>query len=180
MRIALFSLTGFANEIIPALAEAGHLLFVVVTRCEKGPFPYYEAPNVAEVAAHFGIPCYTASEAEELARGADLVLVATYHRKVPPALLRTCGRAVNLHPSLLPRHPGRDPFSAVLEAGERETGITAHHLTETLDAGLIVKTWRLPIDSGETVARLRHRLARLSAVAAVEIANAVAATMSDG
>jgi methionyl-tRNA formyltransferase len=170
MRIALFSLTGFANEIIPALAEAGQKPFVIVTRAEAGPFPHYEIPNVVAVARQFGIPCYSDSAMEELAKGADLLLVATYHRKVPKALYETCGRAINLHPSLLPKHPGRDPFSAVLNAGETETGITAHLLTEELDGGPIVQQWRLAINQGETSGSLRKRLAVLAATAAVDIA----------
>jgi methionyl-tRNA formyltransferase len=43
-----------------------------------------------------------------------------------------------VHPSLLPRHRGPDPYYAVIDAGEPVTGVTAHRLTAEYDEGDIL------------------------------------------
>jgi phosphoribosylglycinamide formyltransferase-1 len=44
-------------------------------------------------------------------------------------------RALNIHPSLLPRHPGLKTHEAVLAAGDAEHGATVHFVTAALDGG---------------------------------------------
>jgi methionyl-tRNA formyltransferase len=169
MRIAVFSLTGFANEILPALASIDMAPDIFVTRAEPGPFPHYDCENAMALAARLGIPSSDSAASEDLARGADLLLVATYHRKIPARIYATCRHSINLHPSLLPKYPGRDPYAAVLENGESETGLTAHQLTDVMDAGAVYGQWTLPIPPGETNGALRKRLAELAAKATIEL-----------
>ena len=45
------------------------------------------------------------------------------------------GRALNIHPSLLPRHPGLKTHEAVLAAGDAQHGATVHFVTAALDGG---------------------------------------------
>ncbi len=52
------------------------------------------------------------------ALGADLLVLADYGRIVPPALLESRHGALNLHPSLLPRHRGATPVPATILAGD--------------------------------------------------------------
>lgn len=169
MRISLFSLTGFANEIIPALVRYGVKPSILITREEPGPYPYYEIPHALAVAGKFSIPASVDPADEKCSFGSDLLLVATYHRKVPQELIDSCSLALNLHPSLLPKYPGRNPFAEVLEAGEIETGVTAHKLTQKFDGGEIYDQWHLPILGNESQASLRYRLAKLAAEAVVQI-----------
>lgn len=66
----------------------------------------------------------------------DYVLLAGFMRILTPLFIRAyAGRMVNIHPSLLPRHPGLHTHQAVLAAGEREHGATVHFVTEQLDGG---------------------------------------------
>ena len=53
-----------------------------------------------------------------------LVVLADYGQIVPPALLDLPHGALNLHPSLLPRHRGASPIPATILAGDAETGVT--------------------------------------------------------
>lgn len=46
--------------------------------------------------------------------------------------------AVNLHGSLLPRYRGRAPVNWQLLHGERESGVTLHHMVKKADAGDVV------------------------------------------
>ena len=45
------------------------------------------------------------------------------------------GRALNIHPSLLPRHPGLRTHEAALAAGDAQHGATVHFVTAALDGG---------------------------------------------
>ena len=74
MRVALFSLTGFANAILPALDGIGITPTVFVTRSEPGPFPHYPLPNALLIAEQLSTPWGTKPEDEERACGADLLL----------------------------------------------------------------------------------------------------------
>lgn len=167
MRIVLCALTGFANTIIPALLRAGHRP-VVITRKETGPFPHYPCDDVSRLIEQYQLSCsYELND--DLVAGCDLLLVATFHKIIAQSTYGLARHAINLHPSLLPKYRGPVPFYWVLANREKETGITAHKLTERMDAGDIYGQWKLPIASGETEGSLRRRLAELAAVAAVEI-----------
>jgi len=45
---------------------------------------------------------------------------------------------VGVHPSLLPRHRGPDPFFAAIDAGDEFTGVTAHKIAADYDTGEII------------------------------------------
>jgi phosphoribosylglycinamide formyltransferase 1 len=94
----------------------------------------------------------------------DVVVLAGYLSVLPPEWVeRWAGRALNLHPSLLPKYGGKGMFGprvheAVLAAGERESGATIHLVTGAVDGGPPVRQERLPIRPAETPASLRARL----------------------
>ncbi len=176
MTIVLMALTGFANPILAALVQAGQAPHLLVTRAEPGPFPHYELPSAGDEATRWGVPVLYGAEGEaEAARLApDLLLCATYHRLLPGALLARVGRAINLHPSLLPRYRGPNPFYWVLRHGEVETGVTAHELTDQVDAGDVCWSAALTIAPDETQGSLRRRLGRLAASGALAVVEAAA------
>lgn len=76
----------------------------------------------------------------------DLVVSWFWSRKLPPRWL-TRGRlgAIGVHPSLLPRHRGPNPFFWVIDQGEPETGVSVHRLTERYDEGDVLETRTLAI-----------------------------------
>ena len=47
-------------------------------------------------------------------------------------------RIINIHPSLLPYHPGPNAYKQAWEEGVRVSGCTAHFVTEQLDAGPVI------------------------------------------
>jgi methionyl-tRNA formyltransferase len=57
---------------------------------------------------------------------------------------------VNVHSSLLPKHRGPNPFSAVILAGEAETGVTFHVMDEGIDTGDILEQHAFPITAEDT------------------------------
>ena len=69
----------------------------------------------------------------------DLIVCAGYLRIIGPAAIeRFPHRMINLHPSLLPRHPGLHTHARALAAGDAEHGASVHIVIPELDAGPVV------------------------------------------
>jgi phosphoribosylglycinamide formyltransferase 1 len=98
------------------------------------------------------------------AQGVELVVLAGFLSILPESWVqRWHGRAINLHPSLLPRYGGpgmygRKVLAAVLAARERSTGATVHLVTNDVDAGPALAQERVPVAPDDTVETLRARL----------------------
>lgn len=89
----------------------------------------------------------------------DLIVCAGYMRIIgAPALRRFEGRMINVHPSLLPRHPGLDTHARALAAGDREHGASVHAVIPELDAGTVLSQVRLPVVAGDSPETLARRL----------------------
>lgn len=168
LRIALFTLPGPGDAALAALREAGHTVGAVVVdpRDAASPFAASAAGAGAEVLAPADLGAI-AGRLKDLAP--DIVAVASFDRKIPAAL-RAAGRraALNVHPSLLPRWRGHNPYFWVIARGEAETGVTVHHLTDEIDAGPIVHRRVFPLAGDETLGTLYAALSRLGAQALVE------------
>ena len=94
-----------------------------------------------------------------LALRPDLVVLADYGQIVPPALLGVRHGALNLHPSLLPRHRGASPIPATILAGDARTGVALMRMDDGLDTGPIVAIDEMPLDGTETAPELEAVLA---------------------
>lgn len=101
------------------------------------------------------------------AEKADLVVLAGYLKLLPAETVAAfSGRIVNIHPSLLPRHGGKGMYGmrvheAVVDAGEKESGITIHYVNEAYDEGKIILQVALEVQedwSADTLARAIHGL----------------------
>ena len=94
-----------------------------------------------------------------LALEPDMLVLADYGQIVPDALLDLNHGALNVHPSLLPRHRGATPIPATILAGDRETGVTLIRMDAGVDTGPIVARERLDLTGAETASELEVRLA---------------------
>ena len=95
----------------------------------------------------------------------DLVVLAGFLLIVrEPLLTAYAGRIINIHPSLLPRHGGMfgaNVHQAVLDAGDRQTGITIHLVNDQVDGGPILAQATCPVlpdDTADTLAARVHQL----------------------
>lgn len=96
------------------------------------------------------------------AAGVELVCLCGYLRRfrVSP---RWTGRAINIHPSLLPAFGGpgfhgRRVHEAVLAAGCRESGCTVHLATDAYDEGPVLLQRRCAVHPGDTPESLAERV----------------------
>jgi len=97
----------------------------------------------------------------------DYVILAGFLLKIPPLILELFPqKIINIHPALLPKFGGKGMYGsrvhrAVCAAGETETGITIHYVTENYDEGNIIfqaKCRIAPDDTPEIVAQKVHAL----------------------
>lgn len=127
-------------------------------------------------AANLGIPSSVFSKAEMedgtlLARlkalAPDLVVLSGFLLRVPESIVKAFPRKiVNIHPALLPKFGGKGMYGdrvheAVVEAGEKESGITIHYIDEHYDEGTTIfqaKCEVLPTDTPHDVATKVHAL----------------------
>lgn len=98
--------------------------------------------------------------ASVLALEPELAVLADYGQLVPPALLDLPHGALNLHPSLLPRHRGASPIPSTILAGDRETGVTLMRMDGGLDTGPIVARRPVVVTGTETAPELQVTLER--------------------
>jgi methionyl-tRNA formyltransferase len=127
--------------------------------------------------SHFAAPRYLVRDianphlhAELAALEPDLIIVACYPRLIPPPITDAARiAALNIHPSLLPRHRGPDPLFWTFHAGDDVSGITIHHLSGRFDAGDILLQEATNIHADESLPDLEQRLARLAAQQVVRL-----------
>lgn len=94
-----------------------------------------------------------------LDRNVEWVVLAGFMRILGPAFLRCFEkRVINIHPSLLPRHPGLHTHRRALDAGDTEHGCTVHLVDESLDGGPILAQARVPVFPGDDEETLAARV----------------------
>jgi len=77
----------------------------------------------------------------------DAAVVCSYNYKIPKVLMdATHDGFINVHPSMLPKYRGGNPYSRVIINGETETGVTIHFMDEGFDTGDIIaqKPYHIP------------------------------------
>lgn len=93
-------------------------------------------------------------------RKVDFIVLAGFLCYVPQNIISNfTDQIVNIHPSLLPKYGGKGMYGAkvhkaVIEAGDKQSGITIHHINEIFDDGEIIfqaKCDVLPTDTAEDV-----------------------------
>ncbi len=102
-----------------------------------------------------------------LAERIDLVVLAGFLLKVPESLIQAFpNRIINVHPALLPKFGGKGMYGkrvhqAVIEAREKESGITVHYVNECYDEGATIFQAKCVVnehDNAETLAKKIHAL----------------------
>jgi phosphoribosylglycinamide formyltransferase 1 len=100
-------------------------------------------------------------------RNIDFIVLAGYMLKIPQELIELFpDRIVNIHPALLPKHGGKGMYgdhvhAAVIESGDKESGITIHFVNEYYDEGRTIFQAKCPVnkyDTPDSVASKVHAL----------------------
>jgi len=97
----------------------------------------------------------------------DFIVLAGFLWLVPQYLLKAYpSRMVNIHPALLPKFGGKGMYGdkvhqAVIDSGEKRTGISIHYVNEHYDEGAIIFQDSFEILPGDTPESIAHRVHEL-------------------
>ena len=93
----------------------------------------------------------------------DFIVLAGFLLIVPDFLIKTYERRmINIHPALLPKYGGKGMYGhhvheAVKAAGEKETGMTVHYVSDVCDGGEIIAQFRTPLSPEDTPDDIAHK-----------------------
>jgi methionyl-tRNA formyltransferase len=98
-----------------------------------------------------------------ISQNVDLVLVGTWKEKLKKDIyaVPTVG-TVNVHPSLLPKYRGPNPYIQTILHGEKETGVTLHLVDDGYDTGAILSQEKVQIEETDTSKELREKSVRVA------------------
>lgn len=94
----------------------------------------------------------------------DLIVLAGFLWKIPAALIQAYPeRIINIHPALLPDYGGKGMYGhfvhqAVIDAKEKQSGITIHYVDELYDHGKIIFQATCAVDEKETAGSLANKI----------------------
>ena len=89
----------------------------------------------------------------------DAAVVCSFNYKIPKVLMNaTRDGFINVHPSMLPKYRGGNPYSRVIMNGETETGVTIHFMDEGFDTGDIIAQKAYHIHSKATMGTIFNEL----------------------
>ena len=94
----------------------------------------------------------------------DYIILAGYLLRIPAALTENYkGKIINIHPALLPKFGGKGMYGmhvhkAVIDAQERESGITVHLADAVYDNGKILFQATCPVMPGDTPEQLAAKV----------------------
>ena len=89
-----------------------------------------------------------------------LIVLAGFMRILSPVFVQHYqGRILNIHPSLLPAYTGVNTHQRVLDAEEKEHGVSVHFVTEELDGGPVIVQEKIDVLATDTAAQLATRVA---------------------
>jgi len=133
--------------------------------------------GVLERAGKLGIPSHVFSRPDFYetdavldvlkAHHTDWVVLAGFLWLIPANLIKAYpNRIINIHPALLPKYGGKGMYGdrvhqAVIDAGEKNSGITIHLVNEKYDEGKILFQTSCEIADGETPQSLAGKIHQL-------------------
>ena len=93
----------------------------------------------------------------------QFIVLAGFLLIVPNFLIEAYDRRmINIHPALLPKYGGKGMYGhhvheAVKAAGETETGMTVHYVSNVCDGGEIIAQFRTPLSPDDTPDDIAHK-----------------------
>jgi methionyl-tRNA formyltransferase len=155
--ILVFAYHDVGYECLDALIQNDEYIIAVITHVDN-PNEEIWFRSVAGLAKKYGIPVYspesvnTPAWIEQIRTWEPDLIFSFYYRNMIKEEILAVPRlgAFNMHGSLLPKYRGRVPINWAVLNGEKETGVTLHHMVKKADAGDIVDQEKVPIGPEDT------------------------------
>jgi len=143
--ILVFAYHDVGYECLDALIQNDEYVLAVITH-KDNPEEEIWFRSVAALARKYDIPVHTPASVSSpdwtdriRSWSPDLILSFYYRDMIPEEILGIPRLgAFNMHGSLLPKYRGRVPINWAILHGEKQTGVTLHHMVKRADAGDIV------------------------------------------
>ena len=94
-------------------------------------------------------------------RGEEVLLSVGYRFIIPETVFSVPKYAINIHPSLLPKYKGAYSGYAIIENGEKETGLTAHFIDKGIDTGDIINQKSISLDISDTIISMSEKILKI-------------------
>jgi methionyl-tRNA formyltransferase len=177
LKIIFFGSRDFVIPVIEKVKENFDLVGIVTVADQPAGRHQNLTPTpVKQYFLNSGIPIFDPEKLDSAATqqlkqtNADLFVVAAYGNMIPDQILNLPKfGALNLHPSLLPRHRGPSPLQNTLLNGEKETGMSFMLLDQKMDHGPILYQIPFSISDDETFESLGQKIFLQAAEKVVEV-----------
>ncbi|MEH0373766.1 formyltransferase family protein [Vibrio mimicus] len=101
---------------------------------------------------------YQDVEQHILAEKPDILITFGWRRIVSSNIINSAKYAINVHPAILPEYKGYHPVPHVLINNESHHGVTAHIITDALDAGDIIHIEKFEISKFSTLNEIQTQV----------------------
>jgi len=175
-RVLVFGWGAAAEQFLTELSvykagEAGRSSSSASAVCCISPTSQASDCDLREVCSRYGFECVLVDAAADIFEKAssfkpDIIVSASYRKKIAKRVLDLCKEAINFHPSLLPKHRGCWSGFWCLFDGDTETGVTCHRMVEEFDAGLILHQEQISVAVDDTSVSIYKKLLPVTAVCA--------------
>ena len=97
----------------------------------------------------------------------NLIVLAGFLQKIKADWVTAfAGRIINIHPAMLPNYGGKGMYGmnvheAVIQAREKESGISIHYVNEHYDQGALIAQYTVSIDAQDTPEQLAQKVQAL-------------------
>ena len=174
LRVVFMGTPAFAVPALTVILDEGCEIIGVFTQPDRraGRGRRLTAPPVKEAAIERGLLVFQPSSLRRDAQAReqlvslspDLIMVVAYGLFLPEDTLAVPPLgALNIHPSLLPKHRGPSPVATAILDGDATTGVTLMQLDEGMDSGPIIAQRETSITEDETAKELTVRLFKMGA-----------------
>lgn len=167
MNIAFFGTPPFTTDFLDVLAANGYSPSLVVTGPDRpsGRGMTIQSPAPKTWADEHNVKVLQPEKLDDVFFAElsetqwDIFVVVAYGKIMPQRVIDLPKYGtINVHYSLLPKYRGATPTESAILNGDTVTGVTIQQMVYKLDAGNILSTKEVTIESNDTTPILRDRL----------------------
>jgi methionyl-tRNA formyltransferase len=173
MKIIFFGTSNIALPVLEALKNKHEILAIVTTPdAKEGRDQELQESPVSALAADLKLTTFKPESLknnqeffDQLKQlNADIFVVVSFGKILPSEIINLPKyKAVNVHPSALPKYRGPSPIRTALLNGDEFTGVTLMLMDEKLDSGPMLAQEIVKIDDSDNNFTLEAKLAKTAA-----------------
>ena len=171
----------FSVPTLSRINQEGYEVSLVLTQPDRrsGRGMNVKASPIKQKATELNIPIYQPNNLRNYdvhqrlkAEKADVLIVAAYGLIIPSDILNIFTKgSYNVHASLLPAWRGAAPIHRAIESGDKEIGVTIMSVIPKLDAGDIVRSEKIDLDTNANTGDMTNLIAKIGADLMVKVLN---------